>query len=87
MVRKLAKVGNSQAVILTRDMKEHLGITDAVDVRIEQGKIVLTAPKMPAAAAAAVAAPRKRQGFEEAMNSTFSQYDKTMRVLAETPDK
>ena len=44
MTRPLVRTGNSTALILTRDMKEHLGITDSVDVQIEQDRIVLRKP-------------------------------------------
>jgi antitoxin component of MazEF toxin-antitoxin module len=44
MTRNLVRTGNSTALILSRDMKEHLGITDTVDVQIEEGRIILRKP-------------------------------------------
>jgi len=58
MQRKLTKVGNSQALILTRDLKDHLGITDTVDVQIKEGEIVL----------------RKPVSFDEARTKTQQRY-------------
>lgn len=74
MTRSLQKVGNSKGLVMTRTMLEHLGVTDAVEVLIEEGRIVITAPQGPA--------PR-RQNFEEAKDSTFAQYDGAMRRLAD----
>lgn len=44
MKRTLVRTGNSTALILTRDMKDHLGITDTVEVTLEEGRIVLRKP-------------------------------------------
>ncbi|MBA2637711.1 MAG: hypothetical protein H0U79_05760, partial [Solirubrobacterales bacterium] len=44
MTRNLVSTGDGTALILTRDLKEHLGITDTVDVQIEEGCIVLRKP-------------------------------------------
>lgn len=44
MTRTLVRTGNSTALILTRDMKDHLGITDTVEVLFEEGRIVLRKP-------------------------------------------
>lgn len=44
MTRKLTRTGNSDALTITRDMKDHLGITDEVDVQFLAGKIVLKRP-------------------------------------------
>lgn len=52
MTRNLIRTGNSFALILTREMKDHLGVTDAVDVQIEEGRIVLRKPLSFAEAAA-----------------------------------
>lgn len=66
MIRKLVKTGNSTSLILTRDMKEHLGITDTVDVQIENGQIIL----------------RKPLSFEEAKASSHRRYAKAYEELA-----
>ena len=44
MTCNLARTGDGTALILTCDMQEHLGITDTVDVQIEEGRIVLRKP-------------------------------------------
>ncbi len=74
MTRTLQRIGNSKGLVLTRTMLEHLGVTDAVEVTLEEGRIVITAPHGPA--------PR-RQSFEEAKDATFDQYDSAMKRLAD----
>ncbi len=44
MTRKLVKTGNSSALIVDKTMKEHLGVTDEVEVAYEKGRIVLRRP-------------------------------------------
>ncbi|MEA2553301.1 MAG: hypothetical protein QOJ65_1477 [Fimbriimonadaceae bacterium] len=44
MRRPLVKTGNSVALILSRDMREHLGVSDAVDVQFADGQIILRRP-------------------------------------------
>jgi antitoxin component of MazEF toxin-antitoxin module len=79
MVRTLQKVGNSRCLVLNRTMLEHLGIRDnAVDVSLEEGRIVLRAPTMPA--------PGRPKSFEEAAEAVFEQYPETMRALASLPE-
>ncbi len=75
MTRALQKIGNSKGLVLTKTMLDHLGVTDAVEVSMEEGKIILSPPKG--------AAPRRRQSFEEAKNATFAQYDSAMKRLAD----
>jgi antitoxin component of MazEF toxin-antitoxin module len=74
MTRTLQKIGNSRGLVLTRTMLDHLGITDTVEITLEEGRIVLAPPQG--------AAPR-RQSFEQASESTFAQYDDAMRRLAD----
>lgn len=74
MTRQLQKIGNSKGVVLTRTMLEHLGVSNEVDVSMEEGRIVLTAPQ---------ASSSRRQSFEEAKNSTFAQYSDAMQRLAD----
>lgn len=45
MRRKLYKVGNSQGLIFTKDMLEHLGVEGAVEVVMEPGRITLRKPE------------------------------------------
>ena len=76
MLKKLQKQGNSMAVILTRDMLNHLGAVDTVDIAFESGKLVLTAPKN------GDTAPRRRQSFRDASESTMQQYSVALANLA-----
>ncbi|BDI28103.1 hypothetical protein CCAX7_001540 [Capsulimonas corticalis] len=75
MTRTLQKIGNSKGLIITRDMLQHLGVSDEVEVAFEAGRIVISAP--------IVEAPRRRQSFEEAADATFIQYDEALRRLAD----
>lgn len=74
MTRTLQKIGNSKGIVLTRAMLDHLGVTDEVEILMEQGQIRITAPQG--------RAPR-RQSFEEAKEATFVQYDDAMQRLAD----
>lgn len=74
MTRSLQKIGNSKGLVMTRTMMHHLGVTDAVEVSMEQGRIVITAPHGPS---------QRRQSFEDAKESTFAQYDDALRRLAD----
>lgn len=76
MLRNLQKHGNSRAVILTQDMLSHLGAEEIVDIAFEAGKLVITAPER------GTVAPRKRQTFREAAESTMNQYDVALTNLA-----
>ena len=76
MIRQLQKIGNSKGVVLTRTMIEHLGVQETIEITIEEGRIVLTAPQS--------VAPVRRQSFEEAKNATFAQYDDALQRLAES---
>ena len=44
MTRKLVKTGNSIALVVDKTMKEHLGVTDEVEVIYAQDRIVLKRP-------------------------------------------
>jgi len=66
MTRKLVKTGNSSALILTKDMREHLGIDDVVEVQIKEGEIVLKRP----------------MSFEEAAKKTHERFPKTYERLS-----
>ncbi len=75
MTRLLQKVGNSKGVVLTRTMLEHLGVSNEIEVSLEEGRIVLTAPKCPAS---------NRKSFEEAKSATFAQYGEALQRLADS---
>ena len=40
MTRTIQKIGNSKGIILNKTMLEHLGVSDAVDVAMEEGRII-----------------------------------------------
>jgi antitoxin component of MazEF toxin-antitoxin module len=44
MTRKLVKTGNSSALIVDKTMKEHLDISDEIEVFYEKGRIILRKP-------------------------------------------
>lgn len=67
MIRKLVKTGNSVALILSKDMREHLGVGDEVSVELLEGEIRL----------------RKPMTFQEAKEHTFNRYAEAYKKLAE----
>lgn len=46
MRKKLIKVGNSEALIMSKDMKEHLGVRETIEVTYDSGRIILSRPTM-----------------------------------------
>ena len=58
-------------------MLDHLELTDAVEVTLEKGKIVLTKPRVQPAVA-----PARRQSFEDAKKATVEQYHNALKELA-----
>jgi len=66
MTRKLVKTGNSSALILTKDMREHLGVNDTVEVQFKEGEIILKKPLT----------------FEQAAKKTQERYPKTYERLS-----
>jgi antitoxin component of MazEF toxin-antitoxin module len=67
MHKKLQQVGNSKALILTKDMLAHLGVSDdSVDIKFTDGEIVL----------------RKSISFEVAKDKTFARYPNAYKKLA-----
>lgn len=73
MMRHLTPTEQGSALILTPDIKEHLGITDAVDVVFEEGRVVLRKPE-------GAAAPG--MDFEEAKALSHQRYAESYRELA-----
>ncbi len=47
MKKSLIQTGNSKALIMSKDMREHLGITDSVEVQFRKSTIVLRHPDAP----------------------------------------
>lgn len=75
MHRNLIEIGGNKALVLSRDMLEHLGVTDAVEVVFEEGRIIVTA-------AVAKDTPAGAQTFEAAADETLTQYDEALRRLS-----
>lgn len=72
MKRKLTRTGNSLTLVVTREMREHLGMGSSVreiEVTYRTGEIVLRAPE-------------RRMSFEEAVGGNFEQFDAALRNLA-----
>ena len=44
MTLRIEEIGDKTGVVLTREMLAHLGVSDTVDVAIEQNRIVISAP-------------------------------------------
>jgi len=47
MRTKLIKIGNSRGVRLPKPILEEVGLTDEIDLRIEDGTIILAPPAQP----------------------------------------
>ena len=70
MTRQLTKSGNSIALILSKDMRDHLGLKDnEIEVIFEQSSITLRAPS-------------KKLTVAEAVEKTLEKYDQAYRDLA-----
>jgi len=67
MTKKLHKSGNSMSLIITKTMREHLGVTDEVDVQFAEGQIIL----------------RKPLSVREASRGSGEKYREAYRRLAE----
>jgi len=70
MIRQTVKSGNSTALILSKDMRDHLGLQDnQIEVIFEKDSLVLRKPQ-------------RGQNFEDALRSTLEEYDSAFRNLA-----
>jgi hypothetical protein len=67
MIRKLVKTGNSVALILSKDMREHLGLGEEVNIEFLEGEIRL----------------RKPMGIKEATEHSLKRYGNAYKKLAE----
>ncbi|MDR3706868.1 MAG: hypothetical protein P4L33_01095 [Capsulimonadaceae bacterium] len=75
MTRTLQNLGDNKGLVLTPNMLDHLGVSDEVEVVLEDGKIVITAPNPKSTG--------RGRSFDDAMASTFERYGQTMRDLAD----
>jgi len=70
MTKNLIQVGNSKALILSKDLIGLLGLeNDAVDVTVQDGALVLRKPPKP--------------GVQAAMRTSGKKYEEALRELAE----
>lgn len=67
MTRKLVKTGNSDALIITKEMKEHLGVRETVAVYYRGDEIVIKRPS----------------DFELAKEESLKRFGPAYRKLAE----
>ncbi len=67
MTRKLVKNGNSYSLTITKEMKEHLGVREAVAVYFAEGEIIL----------------RRPSPFELAKEQSLNRFDAAYKKLAE----
>ena len=77
MVKLLQRVGNSQAVLLSREQLEHLGATDAVTLTMEKGCIILRA------ATPEETPPRRTRTVRQSLDSLHEKFPETLKRLAE----
>jgi len=75
MIRKLARNGNSLALNLTRDIRDHLGISTEIEVQLIEGAVILRAPKT-----------KPLISIEEADRRTNEQFGNAYRRLAGGPE-
>ena len=67
MIKRLTRLGNSDALIISKEMKAHLNLDDnRIEVQYHEGRIVLSRAK----------------SFDEALESTFKQFDTALKNLA-----
>lgn len=70
MIRHIKKSGNSMSLVISKDMRDHLGlVNDEVEVLFEKGCLVLRAPNPDAV-------------VDDAVRETLAKYDQAFRNLA-----
>ena len=79
MKKTLSRVGNSEALIITREMKELTGIGHEVEVEIQGNAIVIT----PTEAAVRPETVDRQARFAAARGRILSEYDEVFRKLAD----
>jgi antitoxin component of MazEF toxin-antitoxin module len=77
MVKLLQRVGNSQAVLLSREQLDHLGATDAVTLTMEKGCIILRA------ATPEQTPPRRTRTVRQSLDSLNKKFPETLKMLSE----
>ena len=79
MRKTLSRIGNSEALVITREMKELTGIDHEVEVEIQGNAIVIT----PAQAGTRPEALDRQAKFQAARIQILSEYDEVFRRLAD----
>ena len=79
MRKILSRLGNSEALIITREMKELTGIGSEVEVEIQGNAIVIT----PAQAATLPIQLERQAKFAAARDQILTEYDDVFRRLAD----
>ncbi len=70
MIRQMTKIGNSKGLVLSKDVRDYMGLTsDDLELTLEGGKVILSAPL-------------RRQCFEQALADTLEQFDEAFTNLA-----
>ena len=79
MKKTLSRMGNSEALIITREMKELTGIGHEVEVEIQGNAIVIT----PAGATGQPETLERQMRFTAARERILTEYDEVFRKLAD----
>jgi len=79
MRKTLSRLGNSEALVITREMKELTGIGSEVEVEIQGNAIVIT----PAQTASLPAQMERQAKFAAARDQILREYDDLFRRLAD----
>lgn len=79
MRKTLSRIGNSEALVITKEMKELTGIGSEVQVEIQGNAIIIT----PAQAAQRPETLERQKRFAEARDQVLSEYDDLFRRLAD----
>jgi antitoxin component of MazEF toxin-antitoxin module len=69
-IKKLTRTGNSETLAITKEMKQHLGLSgNEIEVVFADREVILRKPSV-------------RSQFEVAVAETIEQYDNALRELA-----
>lgn len=79
MRKTLSRLGNSEALVITREMKELTGIGSEVEVPVPGKAIVIT----PAQDAQRPGMPQRQAQFAAACDQILEEYDEVFRRLAD----
>jgi antitoxin MazE len=77
MRSKIVRIGNSQGVRLPKIMIEEAGLSEDVELRVEDGQIVIAAPRIPRAGWAAAAERAHAAGDDQLDSRGATRFDAT----------